>query len=209
MRKSIAVLAAAGLLTFVSACGTSGGEDEASDDPTTTEATETTEAEEETTTTEAEADGVAVEEWAGGFCDSFSTWLEDIQGASSDVGSDITPGDFDGAKAAIAGLFGTASDITTELIGDIEALGAPDIDDGDQLIADLIEKFDGFVAAVDAAEADTEALEADPATFEADIAALTERFSAEVEIVGDSFAEIDEDYPSPELTAAINESCAF
>jgi hypothetical protein len=211
MRKSLAVLAAAGMLTVLGGCGTSGGEDDAADDPTTTEASETTEAaEEETTTTEAPADdAVAVEEWAVSFCDDFSTWLTDIQDASSSVGTEIAPGDFDGAKAAIAGLFGTASDITDQLISDLEENGAPDIEDGDQLVADLIEKFEGFVAAVDQAEADTEALEADPATFEADITALTDRFSAEVEAVGDSFSEIDADYPSPELTAAINESCAF
>ena len=49
----------------------------------------------------------------------------------------------------------------------------------------------------------------DPATFEADANELTDRFSAEVEAVGESFEQIDADYPSPELNAALTDACAF
>jgi ABC-type glycerol-3-phosphate transport system substrate-binding protein len=213
MRKLLAILTAAALLTLLGACGTSGGNDDAGSDETTTTAAadETTTApeEEETTTTEAESDAVDVDEWAAGFCGSFSTWLDEIQAASSDVGSQVTAGDLESAQAAISTLFGTASDVTETLITDLEDLGAPDIDDGEQLVADLGDKFQGFVDAADTAQADTDALDLDPATFEEQANGLVERFQAEVSAVGDSFGEIDAAYPSPELNAAISESCDF
>lgn len=208
MRKLLAVLLAGALLTVLGACGTSGGDEDA--DATTTEATDATEpTEEETTTTEAAVEAVAVEEWAEGFCDAFSTWLDEIQTASSEVGSQVTAGDVESAQTAVAGLFGTASEVTETLISDLESLGAPDIDDGDALVDDLTEKFQGFVDAADTAQAETEALDLDPSTFEADADALIARFQDEVSKVGDSFAEIDVDYPSPELNAAISSSCSF
>lgn len=203
MRKLLAVLLAGTLLTVLGACGTSGGDEDA--EATTTEATDA----EETTTTEAEVEAVDVDEWAGGFCDAFSTWLDEIQTASSEVGSQVTAGDLESAQTAVAGLFGTASEVTETLIEDVEALGAPDIEDGDALVGDLSEKFQAFVDAADTAQAETEALDLDPATFEADADALIARFQDEVSKVGDSFAEIDVDYPSPELNAAITSSCDF
>jgi hypothetical protein len=198
MRKSLAVLAAAGMLTILSGCGTSGGEDDASD--TTDPA--------ETTTTEAE--GVEVEAWADSFCGSFSTWLDEIQAASSGVADEVVPGDIGSAKTAISNLFGTASAATEGLIEDLEGAGAPAIDDGDQLVDDLVTKFEAFNDAALAAQADTEALASeDVASFQGAADELTTRFQDEVNTVADSFAEIDADYPSPELNAALSASCDF
>jgi hypothetical protein len=212
MRKTISIVAAVAALTFLGACGTSGGDD-SSDDTTTTaaasEETTTTEAE-ETTTTEADSDTVEVSEWAASFCGSFDTWLGEIEDASSSVGDNITPGDVEGAKDAIAGLFGTASDATQTLIAEMEAAGAPDIEDGDQLVEDLIEKFNAFDEAALDAKADSEALSTDDLTaFQADAEALTTRFQDEVNTVADSFSEIDADYPSQELNEELNSACNF
>jgi len=214
MRKTLSIITVAAALTLLGACGASGGSDGSSDEKTTTTAADkdavtTTEAE-ETTTTEADDDAVEVAEWADGFCGSFTTWLEDIQSASSDVGGQVTPGDIESAKTAISGLFGTASDATQTLISDLEAGGAPDIEDGDQLVADLIEKFEAFDAASQDAKADTEALATDDiATFQADAEELTTRFQDEVNTVADSFTEIDANYPSQELNDEITSACNF
>ena len=62
-----------------------------------------------TTTTEAESDleGDDVEVWAVSFCESFDgEWMTAIEDASSTM--DVTPGDIEGAKAAIVDLFDTA-----------------------------------------------------------------------------------------------------
>jgi hypothetical protein len=211
MRKPLSILVAVAALSFLGACGASGGSD-ADKDTTTTEAEKSTTTEaEETTTTEADSgDTVEVAEWADSFCGSFSTWLDEIQTASSDVGSDITPGDMDGAKTAIANLFGSASDATQTLMSEIEDAGDPDIEDGDQLVDDLIEKFQGFDDAAQDAKADAEALTTDDvAAFQSDATELTDRFQAEVEKVADSFSEIDAKYPSPELNDELSSACNF
>lgn len=192
MRTSLAVLAAAGMLTILSGCGTSSGEDDAA----------------ETTTTEAAP--IEVEAWADSFCGSFGTWLDAIEAASSGVADEVVPGDIASAKTAISNLFGTASTATEGLIAELEDGGAPDIDDGDQLVDDLIAKFDAFNEAAQAAQADTEALaNEDIASFQGAADELTTRFQDEVNTVADSFGEIDTDYPSPELNAALTASCDF
>lgn len=200
MRSLLALLASLTLVATLGACGTSGGDDEA--------ATTTAAAEEETTTTEAEAEAVAVDEWAAGFCDAFGGWLDDIETASSEISS-LSPDDLETAQSAVSELFGTASDVTEDLIAQLEELGAPDIDDGDQLAADLQEKFQGFVDAADAAQAEVDDLELDLTTFESEFDDLIARFQDEVSAVGDSFAEIDAQYPSDDLDAALSESCTF
>jgi hypothetical protein len=210
MRKTIPVLMAAAALTFLGACGASGGSDDAkkSEDPTTTAAPK-----EETTTTEADQgddETVAVDEWADTFCGSFSTWLDDIQTASSGVADNVTPGDIDSAKTAIADLFGTASEATQTLIDELESGGAPDIDDGDQLVEDLVEKFQAFDDAAQKAKADTEDLASDDiSTFQSEADELTTTFQDEVGKVADSFSEIDSKYKSEELNAELDKACDF
>ena len=206
MRKSLLAVLAIASLAFVSACGASGGSD--SSDTTSAEAPTTTEAPEQTTTTEAA--GVAVEDWADSFCGSFSTWLTAITAASDSAGDGVTPGDIQSAKDALATLFGSASTATQTLISDVEAAGAPDIEDGDQLVDDLITKFQAFDDAAQAAAADVEALGTDDlATFQAEADKLSTTFQDEVNTVADSFSEIDAKYPDSDLNAALTKSCDF
>lgn len=216
MRKTLGTIAVVLSLTLISACGASGGEDDASDDPTTTVAqsetteagTDTTEAE-ETTTTEEESsgDGVAVDEWAEGFCGNFSTWIDDIQSASDDVATGLTPGDVEGGKAAIVDLFETASVTTEDLIGTLEEGGTPDIEDGEGLVEDLTGKFVDFNDAIETAKGEAENLPTDPTAFSTEVSSLVSTFQDEVTEVSGSFAELDSKYPSTELQAALSESC--
>lgn len=218
MRKTIATLMALLVLTFVAACGASGDDDSAGDTTTTeatstTEATETTEAEtttsEATTTTEAtNPDAVAVEEWADGFCGNFETWIANIKTAGENVGTGIQGGDVEAGKAAIVELFATASAETDTLITSIEDGGFPDIDQGDELVDDLIGKFNDFNEAITAARGEAEALPTDdPEAFGAEVEGLVTAFDEETTTVGNSFAELDADYPSPELSSALSSSC--
>ncbi len=207
MRKTLSILLAVAAIGFLGACGASGGNDDTtSDDPTTTAAQK----EETTTTTEAPDESVAVAEWADSFCGSFSSWLDEIKAASDGVGNNVTPGDIESAKTAIADLFGTASTATQTLIDELEAAGDPDIEDGDQLVDDLIEKFEAFDTAAQKAKTETEALATDDiATFQSEADALTTTFQDEVDKVADSFGEIDTKYPSTELNSELNSACSF
>ncbi len=224
MRRSLSALLAVLALVFVSACGASGGDDDAAEETTTTtiadDTTEDTAAEDEgddddeTTTTESDDEpsggGVEVEAWADDFCGSFETWLDEVQAASSGVTDSITPGDMEGAKTAIINLFGTVATHTETLIGEIESAGAPDIDDGDDFLADLIVKFEDFHAAIETARAQAETVSTtDPVAFESEFTALLATFQSETETVGNSFSELDAKYSDRDLNAAVESACSF
>lgn len=202
MRKTLLALVAVLSLFVVSACGASGGEDTSSDDkPDTTEAAETT-------TTEAEAETVPVDEWAKGFCSDFSNWTDTIEKVGDDITADITPGDLEGARTAIEGLFGEVADETQSLVDSLEEGGTPDIDDGDKFIADLSEKFQGFVDATnDSKEAAADIPVDDPSTFQTEFTKLFEDFQSNINDVGDSFGELDSRYPDPDLQKALTDNC--
>ena len=57
----------------------------------------------------------------------------------------MTPGDIESAKTALAEPLRHAPRTTTQtLITSLDEGGAPDIDDGDELVDDLVTKFQGF-----------------------------------------------------------------
>ncbi|MBX3286065.1 MAG: hypothetical protein KF703_12030 [Actinobacteria bacterium] len=202
MRKILLALAAVLSLLVVSACGASGGKDSSSDDtPDTTAAAETT-------TTEAEADTVPVDDWAKGFCSDFSDWTGTIEKVGDDISSDITPGDLEGARSAIEGLFGDVADETQSLVDSLQEGGTPDIDDGEQFVDDLSEKFQAFVDATnDSKEAAADIPIDDPTTFQSEFTKLFEDFQSNINDVGDSFGELDSRYPDPELQKALTDNC--
>jgi hypothetical protein len=203
MRKYVLALVAIFSLVFVSACGASGGES-SNEDTSTTEAGETT----VTTEAEPEDDAVPVDEWAEGFCGDFAAWTSTIEGVGEDITSDITPGDLEGARTAIEGLFGDVATETESLIDSLESGGAPDIEDGDQFVADLAEKFQGFVDATnDSKAAAAEIPVDDAAAFQTEFTQLFEDFQSNINDVGDSFGELDATYSDPDLQEALTNSC--
>jgi len=204
MRKSLAVLLTVSALTLVSACGASGGSDSATKDKATT----TTEKAKVTTTTEAKSDAVPVDEWAASFCKSFGAWTTTIKSTGDDISKDITPGDLAGARTAIVALFDKVSAETKDLITTLETSGTPDIDDGEQFVKDLSEKFQGFVDATEASKAKAAAIPVDdPTTFQTQFTAVFDDFQKNINAVGDSFGELDTKYPDSDLQAALSKSC--
>jgi polyhydroxyalkanoate synthesis regulator phasin len=215
MRRYLLALLAV-LALFAAACGAS-GDDDAADVTTTTSSESGDEADETTTTTtedegggDPSGDGVEVEEWADQFCGGFEGWLDGVTATSESLEGSIQPGDLEGAKTAIVGLFADVGDQTQELIDEIEAIGAPDIDDGEAFQQDLLGKFEDFHAAIDTARTEAEAAStADPAAFQATITELLSTFEQETQEIGDSFAELDAKYADAGLNAAVSESCSF
>ena len=99
---------------------------------------------------------------------------------------------------------------TRTLIDEIEAGGAPDIDDGEGFQADLIEKFEDFHTAIDTARAEAEAAStADPVAFQSTISDLIATFQTETQTVGNSFSELDAKYGDVALDSAVRDACSF
>ncbi len=209
MRTSLGALVTALALTATVSCGASDGD--AADDPTTPTGAEasTTTTEADETTTEPEVEGVDLEEWAVGFCADFEGWLAAIEETSTGVGDGIEASNLNGRKTALVEMFEASSALTDDLIAAVEDGGAPAIEDGEELVDDLVGKFEAFGTAIASAQTEAEALAtgARPA-FEAEVRALQASYADEVTKVGESFAELDEDYPDPELSAALSEACS-
>lgn len=221
MRKLLLALLAV-LALFAGACSSSGDDDTASTTTASPAGSEDDGEGAETTTTgsdeeddqggdeEPPSDQVEVEAWAENFCGDFQAWLDGVKAASEGLSGSITPGDIEGAKAAIVGLFDDVAGQTETLITEIEDGGAPAIDDGEDFLADLVAKFEEFHAAITEAGTEAEAVDtSDPAGFQATITELVSTFQAETETVGNSFSELDARYPDPDLNAAVTSSCSF
>lgn len=219
MRKLLLALLAV-LALFAGGCSSSGDEETGS--ATTAAAPDGGDGDGTTTTGSEEGDGdeggdeepasdlVEVEAWADNFCGDFQAWLDGVKAASEGLSGSIAPGDIEGAKAAIVDLFDDVAGQTETLITEIEDGGAPDIDDGEQFLADLLTKFEEFHTAITDAGAEAEAVDtADPAAFQATITELVSTFQAETETVGNSFSELDARYPDQDLNAAVTSSCSF
>lgn len=203
MRKSLTIVVLAASLALLGACGSSGGSDEGSAEESTTTTEKAT-----TTTTEAAASDV--ETWAAAFCGSIDTWLTTIQTSTEAVGQDVQDGDGAGLQAAVAEVYGTMSTATQTLIASIDAEGPPDIDDGDKLQEELLDKFQAVDDAAVATKAQIEGAATDDiATLQSQIDELGVAFQTEVEKATTALADLGDTYPSPELDAAVNASCDF
>ena len=221
MRKPFLAIVAVTALLFVNGCGQSGDSD-AADDPTTTAAASDDTSDDKgddkgddkaTTTTgsdEPSGDLVSVDKWATEFCGNFEGWLDAVKAAGESVGAGLTPGDIEGAKTAIVGLFDNVASETNDLIGAIEQGGAPDIDNGEDFLDELLAKFEAFHSAIASASSDAKAVStSDPAEFEAKITELVSTFQTETEAVGNSFAELDALYPDEDFQDAMSDACTF
>lgn len=204
MRKTVMALLALGALGLMSGCGSTGGSDDASSNSTTTSRAP------KVTTTDSAAAPVAVDDWAKEFCTSFDAWRSDIATASEAIEGQITVGDAASLQTATVTFFTSASASTQTLISQIEDGGAPDIDDGDELVGDLTA---GFEQVDEAAQNAVTATNAQPTEDIASLQKATDllvaQFQTDVEEVAESFSAIDEDFPSTELSEAITSSCRF
>lgn len=202
--RTIATFAAVLTLGVLAGCGGSSSDDAAADKTTSSKPRATT-----TSSTEPEADAVAPATWAATFCEDLGVWTAAIGTASEAVGEGVEVGDPASSQMAVSGLYGESSTATQAFIDEIEAAGVPDIEKGDQFVADLVEAFESFDAAAIEAKAGVEALATDDiAAFQADIDELGAGFQTAIDEVSYAISELGTTYPSTELNNALTESCA-
>lgn len=194
-------------LLLVTACSTD-GDDDAADTTTTTAASEPTEA--TTSTTEAPAPGtVSLDEWAAGFCGAFADWttaIEDLGTASKDdIAAATTPA---GAKEAVVATFEGATTLTDDLIEAVTSQDPPDMEDGEGMVAAFAEKFQEFVDVTEASQTRAEAVDAEASDFSEQVKTIYTDFENDFASIGNSFGEIDQEYPDPEFQAALSDACS-
>ena len=211
-RFALAALLALGLLGFA-ACG---GDDSGSaattgsgSSATTATASSDTEAASTSaasTSAPSSGDAVSVESWAGGVCGSVETWLRGINQKGTQLGQDVQGvSDLTKGRDLLVQFMEDAVALTDTMIEGVEAAGAPDIENGDQLATDLVAALqpvkDTFSTAVDKAKAlptdDPEAFSAAATQLGQEITDSQTEFSA-------SFDQLQATYDDPALNTAFD-----
>jgi hypothetical protein len=147
--------------------------------------------------------------YAEGLCTAVSDFQSDLQqqnAAFQDAFGGGTPSPEE-AKDTLAAFVSDLSTRTQELIDEVEALGTPDVENGDEVRAALTSAFERVVEAFDQAEADIDALSTD------DPAALAQGFTevgTQLQAAGTDISTSFDDLQSPELdeAAADVEACS-
>lgn len=147
--------------------------------------------------------------WAADFCASFRSFVSSIDDAIAGAGEGIAPDDYEAQQQVLVGFFDLASDEAARVADELEEGGVPDVERGDELVAGLVERFDALSTSIGETSDAVGALAADPETFEAEASGLLATFQEDISSAGTSLTEIDEEYPSEELTTALASACAF
>lgn len=148
-------------------------------------------------------------DYAEGLCTAIADFQTDLDRQSAELQDALgqgTPSPAD-MKDTLVTFVSGLSDRTHELIDEVEALGTPDVENGEEVRSTLTGAFETVVAAFDEAEADIEALPTD------DPAALVQGFTdvgTKLQEAGTEISTSFGDIQSPELdeAAADVEACS-
>lgn len=148
-------------------------------------------------------------DYADGLCTAIGEFQDDLTQQSTDFQEAFSSGtpSPDEAKDTLATFVADLSARTQQLIDDVNALGTPDVENGEEIRSRLTSGFEQVVAAFDEAEADIDALSTD------DPAALAEGFTevgTQLQEAGTDISASFDDLQSTELdeAAADVEACS-
>jgi hypothetical protein len=153
------------------------------------------------TSVEAPAEAIAPADYIEGLCAaivSFQTDLESESAALEDSFSGGTPTPEE-SKTVLGSFLGTLADRTEQLLDDVNALGTPDVDNGDEVRTALTAAFEQVVVLFRDARSEIEGLSTE------DPAALAEGFATAGTKLQEAAAGISasfEDLASPDLEEA-------
>ena len=161
------------------------------------------------TSAEAPAEAAAPGAYMEGLCAAIVSYQGDLEAESTSLQDEFSGGTPtpEETKDVLVSFLGTMSDRTQQLIDDVEALGTPDVENGEQVKTAFVGAFQQVVDLFDSAKSDVEKLSTD------DPAALAEGFATAATKLQEAGADIGasfNDLSSEELDTAAQEaaSCA-
>lgn len=202
----LAVLAGAGL----AACG---GDDSSSADDSGTGAETTAGPTDETSapaTSGASDTAVTgsgndqVDAWAGAVCGSVGSWLTGINEKGTQLGTDVQGvASLEDGRALLVTFMEDVVVLTDGMLGSVEAAGAPDVDRGDELAADLLTALESVKTTFEGAVVEAQNLPVDdPDAFSAAASELGNSITSSQGDFQAQFDALQQEYDSPELNAA-------
>lgn len=158
-----------------------------------------------------DSDKASASAWVQDVCTGLTGWLQELQRESTGLQQSVgaTPGDLNSAKADLVEFMTNAVGSTDEMIDEVQAAGAPDVDKGDEIQSGLEDGLDEIRQAFADAKTQAEGLSVDdPAAF----AQGAEELSASLQEAGEkaegSLNDLGERYDAPSLDKAFEDEPA-
>jgi hypothetical protein len=150
----------------------------------------------------AEPDTVSATEYATGVCGAIGGWVDDIQGLNADLQASLDPNDIDALKDVMVDFLDDVVTATDSAISEVEAVGVPDVEDGEAASETVLTALrDSKAIFEDARDRVEELSTADPAAFGEELQTLGTDLQTSMSGIG---SELDQ-FASPELDEAAND----
>jgi hypothetical protein len=151
-------------------------------------------------------DTASAEEFVTALCTEMGNWIASLQEGQTTVTESVEPGNIQSGIDALAAFFDSAVTATEDLIAGIEAAGVPDVDGGEEIQQEFIDRFTEAKTALESARDQVDALPADdPQAFQDAAGDLSTTIQAQLSAVGDALSTLSQ--PELDQEAASNTAC--
>lgn len=111
-------------------------------------------------------EGASAPAYAAEVCGAMKDWVTTVQEKSAALGESAAAGDAEAGKDLLVTLLGDISAATGDLVAAVEEAGVPEVDNGEEIAANLADAFRQAQQILDNAREDVEALPSNPAAFQ-------------------------------------------
>ena len=141
---------------------------------------------------------------AGAVCGAVGSWLTGINELGAQLGTDVQGiADLDEGRDLLVTFMEDVVGLTDDMLGSVEDAGAPDIERGDELAADLLAALEPVKATFEDAVVEAQNLPTDdPATFSAAATELGNSITGSQGEFQAQFDALQQEYDSPEINVA-------
>lgn len=139
---------------------------------------------------------VSAEEYARGVCSAIGTWIDDVMALQQDLQENLDPTSLDSLKDAMVGFMEDMVSSTDTVISDVEAVGTPDVDNGEAAAEAVLTALRGVRTVFqDAGDRVADLGTDDPQAFASELQSMATDVQSSVSDIGSEFDQFE----SPEL----------
>jgi hypothetical protein len=142
--------------------------------------------------------------WAGSVCGPVGSWLTGINDLGAQLSTDVQGiADLEEGRDLLVTFMEDVVGLTDDMLGSVEDAGAPDIERGDELAADLLTALEPVKATFEDAVVEAQNLPTDDAdTFSAAATELGNSITGSQGEFQAQFDALQQEYDSPEINEA-------
>jgi phage-related tail protein len=153
-----------------------------------------------------DGEGISAAAYLTELCDAQQAWLQDLQALNADLQEDIAdPANVQELKDATLDYFDGVVAVTEDMVAVAEAAGVPDVDNGEEAAAAVVDVLERVTKAIrDARDRVAELETDDPAAFSSELLEISGDMGSSLEEVAsamDSFESAELDAAALDVTA--------